>query len=107
MSMNAQHLSYGIVTCDRDKAKKQLDKIILEFVQTGDNILRYCDYPGGIFAEFESGKCIKWIKPNINNRGYRLHGAYVDEELRNTDTYIYAVAIPSDLYNENGIYWFS
>lgn len=104
--MNAHLLDYGIVTHDRKKAERQLDKLVSKMIQGGEEILAVSKSTTDIFATFKSGKCVKWINPSFKARGYRVHGAYVDEELRDSEEFVEAVMVKADGYNTNGIYWF-
>ena len=106
MSMNAQHLTFGIVTYDRDKAERKLHDVVQEIVSGGDEVIRIVRSKTDLFAKFKSGKSIKWVNPIWRARGYRLHGAYVDETLRDTEDFIDAVIVKMDGYNEYGLHWF-
>ncbi|MPM00581.1 hypothetical protein SDC9_46808 [bioreactor metagenome] len=83
MSMNAQHLTYGIITYDREKAEKKLNEIVKEVVSAGDEVVRIVRSKTDLFVTFKSGKCIKWVNPSWNCRGYRLHGAHAARDRQN------------------------
>ncbi len=63
MSMDAHHLTCGIVTYDRAKAEKKLYEVVLDMISDSDEVIRIVNSQTDLFATFKSGRCVRWVSP--------------------------------------------